>query len=219
MIFQISIKVFTTTVVIQLKGKNIDGQVVIESMNANFFVWKFLLQIIPILLLKISHRFYYGYALRIHKYLLRRNKIVTYFINTGSSLRNKSNNYRTFTTSYKSKSHCGTPIEHNQPRFRWFFVIAIGIGWLICCTFILMTEQMENVYRERKNMENSIYHPWYNHEHQSLKIKSLLSIRTLTLYSMIGFSNRLLFPSHREIQYYVPSFPRVVTMPQSVLCG
>lgn len=64
----------------------------------------------------------------------------TYLINTGPSLSNKSNNYRTFTACYESKSHCGTPIEHNQSRFRWLFIIAIGIGLLVRCTFILMAE-------------------------------------------------------------------------------
>lgn len=64
----------------------------------------------------------------------------TYFVNTGSSLSNKSNNNWSFTSSYKSESHCWTPIEHNQTRFRWFFIITICIGCLVCRTFILMTE-------------------------------------------------------------------------------
>lgn len=136
--------------------------------------------------------------------------MVTYFINTGSSFGNKSNNNWTFTACYKSKSHCRTPIEDNQSRFWWFFIITIGIGLLVCCTFILMTEYT----REKNSILSSCIH-----EHQSLKIKSLLSIRTLTLYSMIGFSNRLLFPSHMEILYYVPNFLREVKMLQSVLCG
>ncbi len=76
-------------------------------------------------------------------------KTVTYFINTGSSFRNKSNNHRSFAASYKSKSHCGTPIEHNQSWFRCFFIIAICIGLLICCTFILMTMNGE---RKKKKL-------------------------------------------------------------------